>query len=281
MAWNANLDLHYSAAQGKTGLHYTHSGPLRILKSLYPEGDAICHNVMVHPPGGIVGGDTLSINVQVNEGAHALLTTPGATRFYKSPDMAGVQCVSASVANGARLEWLPLETIAYSGCNALNHAKFQLAPTAQMIGWDITAFGLPAAGEPYATGQFEQHLEIPGLWLERARIDAADARLMNSQLGLAGQRCMGSMFFASGSDINRAQRERLLELLRAGIQSQSHGHQASGLVAGVTAPNPRMLIVRTLSPLVEPCAQLFKQLWPAMRTEVWGLSSSAPRIWAM
>ncbi len=281
MAWHAKLDLHYSAAQGKTGLHYTHSGPLRILKSLYPEGDAICHNVIVHPPGGIVGGDTLRIGVQVDEGAHALVTTPGATRFYKSPDMAGVQRVSASVANGARLEWLPLETIAYSGCNALNHAKFELAPTAQMIGWDITAFGLPAAGEPYASGQFEQHLEIPGLWLERARIQAADKRLMDGQLGLAGQRCMGGLWYASGSAIGRAQRERMEALLREVVQRHSPQNENADLVAGVTAPNPRMLMLRALSPVVEPCALLFRAAWSALRAEVWALPHSAPRIWAM
>ena len=281
MAWHAKLDLRYSPAQGKTGLQFSHSGPLRILKSLYPEGDAICHNVIVHPPGGIVGGDTLSIGVQVGEGAHALVTTPGATRFYKSPDLAGVQRVSAQLDDGARLEWLPLEAIAYSGCNALNHASFNLAPTAQMIGWDITAFGLPAAGEPYATGQFEQHLEIPGLWLERARIDAADKRLMDGKLGLAGQRCMGGLWFASGSAVSRAQRERLLELLRDVMQLHGLKSEGSGLVAGVTAPNPNMLMLRALSPLVEPCTQLFKAAWSALRTEVWGLPHSAPRIWAM
>jgi urease accessory protein len=286
MAWHANLDLHYSAAQGKTGLHFTHSGPLRILKSLYPEGPAICHNVVVHPPGGIVGGDTLSIKVQVGEGAHALITTPGATRFYKSPDAAGVQRVTATVENGARLEWLPLEAIAYSGCNAINHASFQLAPQAQMIGWDITAFGLPAANLPYATGRFTQNIEIPNLWLERASIDAADNRLMNGKLGLAGQRCMGSLFFARGSEISRAQRERITELLREVVQRHKLEHAddesaALGLVAGVTAPNPRMLIVRALSPVVEPCAQLFKAAWSALRAEAWGLPHSAPRIWAM
>ena len=281
MAWHAELKLCYSTAHGKTALHFTHSGPLRILKSLYPEGDAICHNVIVHPPGGIVGGDTLSIGLQVAAGAHALVTTPGATRFYKSSGAKGVQRTTAKVDNAARLEWLPLEAIAYNGCHAVNHASFELAPEAQMIGWDITAFGLPAANEPYLTGRFLQTLEIPGLWLEHANIDASDQRLMHGKLGFAGKRCMGSLWFASGSEINRVQRARLLELVRAIVDRQGLQNDGAALVAGVTAPNPRMLIVRVLSPLVEPCAQLLKATWAAMRTEVWSLPPNAPRIWAM
>ena len=84
MPWHASLDLTYQRAGERTMLQHRHSGPLRILKSLYPEGEAICHNVIVHPPGGLVGGDALDITVQAGSGAHALISTPGATRFYRS-----------------------------------------------------------------------------------------------------------------------------------------------------------------------------------------------------
>ena len=82
--WHAQLRMDYKRQDARTVVHHQHQGPLRILQSLYPEGDAVCHNVLVHPPGGLVGGDTLEIKVHAEAGAHGLITTPGATRFYRS-----------------------------------------------------------------------------------------------------------------------------------------------------------------------------------------------------
>lgn len=107
MTWRAELSLDYALSTGRTVARHRHSGPLRVLQSLYPEGDAVCHNVLVHPPGGIVGGDVLDIRVAVGEGAHGLVTTPGATRFYRSEGESCVQQTLLDVAAGARLEWLP------------------------------------------------------------------------------------------------------------------------------------------------------------------------------
>src|SRR5689334_17607021 len=118
MPWHARLSLDLSCESGRTVARHAHEGPLRILQTLYPEGDAIAHNVLVHPPSGIVGGDTLDIAVHVHEGAHGFVTTPGATRFYRSEGDTAVQRARLRVDGGARLEWLPLETLAYSGCIA-------------------------------------------------------------------------------------------------------------------------------------------------------------------
>jgi PAS domain S-box-containing protein len=139
-----------------------HAGPMLVQKALYPEGETVCHNIVLHPPGGIVGGDRLDITLDLQPLAHAVITTPGATRFYRSAGAAGIQHVQGTLGHGARLEWLPLESIAHSGCIAHNHAQFLLANDAEMIGWDVLALGLPAAGEAFSTGRFEQHLELPG-----------------------------------------------------------------------------------------------------------------------
>jgi urease accessory protein len=276
MSWSAQLDLHYSVSNGRTALRFSHTGPLRILQSLYPEGDAICHNVLVHPPGGIVGGDTLDISLQVGAEAHALITTPGATRFYKSPDAPGIQCVSVHMQSGARLEWLPLETICYSGCKAVNTAKFDLAPGAEMIGWDITALGLPQAALPFEHGSLLQHIEIKDAWLERASIDASDQRLLRSSLGLADHRCMGTLFFATGQAMPRKRRELLLDAVRSAIE----GH-ALAPTSGATAPHPRVIALRTLGPLTEPVTDLLRKAWAALRRTAWQLDGSEPRIWSM
>ena len=113
MPWHARLQLDYTLEGTRTVARHAHNGPLRILQSLYPEGDAVCHNVLVHPPGGLVGGDLLDIRVQAHAGAHGLITTPGATRFYRSAGPLAEQRLCARLEDGARLEWLPLETIAY------------------------------------------------------------------------------------------------------------------------------------------------------------------------
>jgi urease accessory protein len=281
MAWHAQLDLHYTNAPSpegapRTTVQFAHSGPLRVLQSLYPEGPAVCHNVLVHPPGGIVGGDTLDITVQVDAGAHALITTPAATRFYKSNGEVGTQQVKAQLRSGARLEWLPLETICYNACQAVNTAVFDIAPGAEMMGWDITALGLPNANLPFERGSLQQHIEVKNAWLERAVIDAADQRLLHSPLGLAGNLCMGTLFFATGEAIPRERRELLLAALRASFD----GHELAA-TTGATAPNPRTIVVRTLAPRTEPAMHLLRGAWAALRQSAWNMGGTLPRIWSM
>ena len=276
MPWHARLQLDYRRDADRTVLHHAHEGPLRVLKSLYPEGQPICHNVLVHPPSGLVGGDMLDMQVTVGEGAHGLVTTPGATRFYRSEAGLATQQVHARLASGARLEWLPLEAIAYNGCDALNRAVFELAPGAELITWDITALGLPAADLPFAQGTFRQHLEIPGVWLERGTISATDTRLMDSPLGLAGQRCMATLVFAAGSAIAAERSERALACARDLLEASS-----LRLTAGATSPHQQVIVLRVLSPVTEPAMQLLRQVWAAWRHEMWGLPGAVPRLWNM
>jgi urease accessory protein len=274
MTWHASLQLDYTLESERSVARYLHQGPLRILQSLYPEGDAVCHNVLVHPPSGLVGGDTLDMKVTVGAGAHGLVTTPGATRFYRSDAGLATQQVHARVESGARLEWLPLEAIAYNGCDALNRAVFDLAPGAEMMTWDITALGLPAADLPFAQGTFRQHLAIPGVWLERGTLNANDTRLMDSPLGLAGQRCMATLVFAAGNAIAAERTERALACARDLLEASS-----LRLTAGATSPHKQVILLRVLAPMTEPAMQLLRQVWAAWRHEMWGLAGNVPRLW--
>lgn len=276
MTWHAELQLRYRKADDKTVLQHAHQGPLRVLQSLYPEGPGVCHNVLVHPPSGLVGGDVLDIGVQVASGAHALVTTPGATRFYGSDGVTASQNVRVQVADNARLEWLPLENIAYSGCQGVNALHMELAPTAQMIGWDVLALGLPAAGLPFERGSFTQHVQVPGLWLERGVIRADDHRLLNSALGLNGKRCLATLFLACGSAMSVGTREHLLEVTREVIQAHPLARSA-----GATCPNPQVMVVRVLAEVVEPAMGLLKTIWGAWRRHAWQLPDAPPRIWSV
>jgi urease accessory protein len=296
MTWHAQLKLDYRASSvaghGKTLLDFSHNGPLRILQSLYPEGDAICQNVLVHPPGGVAGGDDLDITINIQSGAHALITTPGATRFYKTSGDAAIQRTTVKMEEGARLEWLPLENIAYNGCLAENRLQLQLAPTAELIGWDITALGLPAADQPFERGAFTQHVELQSPnndhsphvhgsrahspWLERGRIAAEDKRLLQSPLGLAGHTCLATLFFIAGRAISTPAKELFLSKSRE--IAELHPLKPT---CGITSPHAQVIVLRVLAQHTEEALDLCKKVRGAWRELAWGLPNVPPRIWAM
>jgi urease accessory protein len=274
MGWQGHLQLSYRREGERCIVHDRHRGPLRILQSLYPEAPAVCHNVLVHPPGGIVGGDELALELVLGTGAHALLTTPGAARFYRSAGEAALQSVAAHVGDAARLEWLPLETICHRGALAENRMRFELAPSAEMIGWDVLALGLPASGEAFDHGRFTQHVELPGVWLERGVIDGADARLLDSPLGLAGHRVLATLWFASGQAMDASRREQLADAARAELAGSALERSA-----GATAPNEQVVVLRALAPRVEPAMALLQRVWARWRAVAWALPACVPRVW--
>lgn len=275
MSWQGHLKLDYRRDDsGRCIALDLHDGPLRVLQRLYPEGPGVCHHVLVHPPGGMVGGDRLDIAVTLAEGSHALITTPSAARFYRSAGETACQSLVAKLEAGARLEWLPLETLVYDGALGENQLRFDLAPGAEMMGWDLLALGLPAAERPFERGHYTQHLELPGRWLERGRIAADDLALLHSPLGLAGHSVMGSLWFAAGQALPGARREALLE----GARDISSRH-ALAATAGSTAPEPGIVVLRVLGARVEPVMGLLTEVWAAWRQLAWQLDPCAPRIW--
>jgi urease accessory protein len=267
------LRLHCRRNGERSVVHDSHDGPLRVLRSLYPEGPGICHQVLVHPPGGLVGGDRLAIELDVESGAHALVTSAGASRFYRSAGALAEQDVVLRLSPGARAEWLPLESIAYDGCIARNRLRFALGEGAEMLGWDLLALGLPAAEQPFLRGHFEQHIEWPGRWLERGHIDAADRRLLDSTVGLGGHAVSATLWFASGTPIGTAPRDTLLDAARATPADAS-------VTSGASAPNAHMVVLRALAPNVEPAMNLLRSVWVAWRQAAWGIGGDAPRVWA-
>lgn len=276
MGWQAKLRLDYSVEAQRCVARHVHEGPLRVLKALYPEGGRVCHHVLVHPPSGLVGGDELQINLHLQAGAHALITTPGATRFYGSDGLTAQQHVQAHVAEDATLEWLPLEALAYNRCQAHNQAVFHLAHGSRLIAWDVTALGLPHANQPFVQGQFQQHLEIAGTWLERGLIDAKDQRLLHSPLGLNGHTCVSTLVFAQGHAMADTLREQVVAMARELCESHPLRWQS-----GVSSPDERVVVVRVLSAQVENAMALLRSIWLQWRQQCWHLPAVMPRIWAM
>jgi len=187
---HASLRLRFARDAGVTRLvERRHSGPLRVQKALYPEGGAICHAIVVHPPGGVVGGDTLAVDAAVGPGAHALLTTPGAGKWYRANGRHSRQTVALAAGSDACLEWLPQETILYDGaCVSLEHTV-ELAAGARYIGIEILCFGRRACGETFSQGVLRQRSQIRRdgalLWWEQGAM-AAGGAAMNGATGLQG-----------------------------------------------------------------------------------------------
>jgi urease accessory protein len=170
---------------------------------------------------------------------------------------------------------LPIETIGYSGCVARNTMRFELAEGAEMIGWDVTALGLPASERPFEAGRFTQSIELPGRWLERGTIAADDARLLESPLGWAGRRVLATMWFATGDVLAAPRRAALLAAAATLIDAD-----ALRATAGATAPHDDVVVVRALADRVEPAMALLRNVWHAWRPLAWQRAATAPRVWS-
>jgi urease accessory protein len=272
--WHGHLNLAYTYDGLRTVARHTHDGPLRVLKALYPEGDAVCHHVLVHPPSGMVGGDALRVDVSVGAHAHALLTTPGATRFYRSQGPMASQTVAVSLDPCARLEWLPLEAIVYPQARASNSVHMTLGRAATMIGWDVVCLGLPASNAPFHEGEgvLQQHLEVRGAWLERAALRAGDARLLRSPLGLAGRSVMATAWVAWGE--GAAVGAGLVDVARDALA------QHQGMFA-VTQAQPTVVVLRVLAHEPQDVWPVLRSVRLAWRQALWGLAPNEPRVWGL
>ncbi len=275
MDWEAELRLAWRREGERTVSTFEHRGPLRVLKALYPEGPAVCHHVIVHPPGGIVGGDRLVIDGDVGESAHAVVSTPGATRWYRSDGAEASQQAVVRLGAGARLEWLPAETLVHDGALAAGQLRFDLGAQAQVIGWDLLALGLPASGERFERGRYDQRLEIPGLWLERGRIDAGDRLLLDSPVGLGGRRALATMWWACGEGTADAEAQG-----EAAVEAARRCIGAGPVDAAATAVQPRLVVVRALADRIEPLALLMREVRGAWRQALWRMEPAPLRMWA-
>ncbi len=269
--WQAALDLGFERRDDSTILsRREHRGPLRMQKALYPEGSDLCHAIVLHPPAGIAGGDQLEIGIEAGAEAHALLTTPGAGKWYRSAGPLAEQAVSIRVDAGATVEWLPQESIMFSGAAARMRTDVKLEQGARFIGVETLCFGRRASGETFDRGSLHlaTDIRIDGrlLWRERGVIVGASP-LLHSPIGLAGFSVCSTVLVV-GSDVGP-------ETLRA---CRAVTALEAGARCGVSVL-PQLLVGRYLGHSAQAARQWFVALWQCVRPTIIGRDAAVPRIW--
>lgn len=271
--WQANLTLGFADDAGTTRLiRREHTGPLRIQKPLYPENKDVCHAIIVHPPGGVVGGDELSISATVHKDASAFVTTPGAAKWYKANGKVSRQRVMLEVEENASLEWLPQETIFFDAAEVALEQNVTLAAGASYVGSEILCFGRTASGESFSSGSITQRTSIRQdgrlVWFEQGRL-AADSVLMQSPLGMNGRTVCATLITAGKVLPGDVIKE---------LRSLGTGLVTDGEAFGATQMKS-VLVARYLGDSSERARHLITALWQRLRPAMLEREAVVPRIW--
>ena len=266
-SWKARLELGFARDGARSVLaERRHDGPLVVQKALYPEGDSVCHAIVVHPPGGIAGGDELEIAARVGEGAAVLVTTPGAAKWYRSAGPRASQSVALRV--DGDLEWLPQEAIVFDGALADARMRIDLSASARYLGWDLVCLGRTGSGERFARGRYRFGTELRReghlLWLERGRLEGGSP-LLASPAGLGGRPVFGTLLAAT---------EGVTPELVAACRELAP-REGEGAVTRL----PGVLAARYLGASSEAARAYFTDLWRILRPALLGRVAEPPRIW--
>ena len=284
--WQAHLSLRCVGGDYGARLVSTeHHGPLYVQKPFYPEGKDCVHIYPLHPPGGVVSGDTLQIQLHAESKANVVITTPGATRFYKSRYKSVKQDANQSVINkitvndGSCVEWLPMETIVFNGAQAENNTQVYLENSAHFIGWEVCCLGLPASDAPFGKGalsqRFELYREDKPLLIDRLHF-SANSPLLSARSGLGGHTVYGTFACVPPIDhpLNEStQSQALLTRIREEMATQALAEKFS-----ITWIN-KVYLARYLGNNAEEARAGFSSIWHIIRPALTGRTACPPRIW--
>lgn len=268
--WRARLDLAFDRDGARTRLaRRSHEGPLVVQKPLYPEGPDVCQCIVVHPPGGIAGGDQLRLAIDAGRDSRVQLTTPGAAKWYRAEGRPSAQQLDFSVAQGAVLEWLPQSSILFDGIDARSDVRVRLARDSVYIAFDVVCLGRTASNERFDRGTWRQRVDIERegalIWSERAMLRGGDA-LLRSGVGLNGAPVFGT-FAAMAAHIP----DDLIAACRTPAPARGDGS---------VTKLPQAIVGRYRGDSTEAAHGYFTALWTIVRPALTGRIAIAPRIWS-
>lgn len=269
--WRGALQLRYGQEHGATRVvHSQVQAPLKVQRPFYPEGSAVCHSVILHTAGGVVGGDQLSLTVDLQPNAHALITTAAAGKIYRTNGLEAQQTVNIQIAPQACLEWFPQETIVFEQAKYRQQVRIELAPAATWMGWEITRFGRTARGERFFAGDWRSHTEVwqgdRPLWIDRQWFPGSEAAFYSPH-GLAGCPIVGSFALVG----HLVEPELITEL-----RSLWRGESGQ---AGVTRLQHGLLCRYRGHSTIE-VRQWFVTVWATVRSRILQRSVCIPRVWS-
>jgi urease accessory protein len=273
-SWLGRLSLTLESTPNGTQLaRSSHEGPLRIQRVFYPEGGACPHIYLLHPPGGVVGGDRLETSVELAERAQVLLTTPAAQKLYRSAGAASEIFNRLSIGPGATLEWLPSETLAFPSAQARSTTRVELAAGAAFVGWEISCYGMPARGERFEHGRVVSRFELyrgqAPLLIEAIELGEG-AGPLDDAYALRGQPVVATLYAVPPSG---AIESSLVDAVRIAIEC------APPNLCSVTSLD-ELLVVRALGPNVEGLRALLIRAWQLLRPALLAREAVLPRVWA-
>ena len=273
--WLASLELAFSAKNNKTILSKNlHFGPLMVQKPFYPESPEVCHIYLLHPPGGVVHGDQLKIDVNVQTFAHALVTTPAAGKFYRSAGLFASLTQTLHVEESAILEWLPQETLLFNDSRVHLKTLITVDKNARFIGWEMLCLGRKASAEPYSSGECRQHFELwrgnKPLFIERCHIEGQSS-MLKEKWGMDHWPLTATLIATNCTETQLNAVQDLFEQ-SSFTKINIKGHMS------VTLKND-LLICRFLGEQAEHARACFIEVWKLIRPGIVNKEAHIPRIW--
>ncbi|MBK1987952.1 urease accessory protein UreD [Sphaerospermopsis aphanizomenoides BCCUSP55] len=269
--WHGTLNLVYAKRQDSTQLIYNHNqAPLKIQRPFYPEGKEICHSIILHTAGGVVGGDKLTSQIHLQPHSQVLITTAAANKIYRSNGLQARQNINIQINAGAYLEYLPQETIIFNGAVYRQDVRIELDEKASFLGWEITRLGRTARGEKFVQGEMRSHTEIwrnnQPLWIDR-QIIPGNEQIFHSPHGLGGNPVIGTLVFIGvpiSQEIIEQARSLITQSMFAGVTRLEYG-----------------LLCRYRGNSTSEVRKWFTNIWQMLRVSCLNRGNCIPRVWQM
>jgi urease accessory protein len=230
--------------------------PLQVLTPLALDGAALVVS-MLNPTGAVLAGDRLRIDVEAEAGAHVLLTTPSATKVYRSDGPVAEQDVTLTVGAGAIVEWVPDHTIPFEGAAFRQRLQARVGPDATFLAVDAFAAGRVARGERWRFRRLDSALEVAddAGWIVYDRFTLSGEGEW-AGLGYAE----GAAYFATIVAVTPAPVDDLVAAVRGA------GELLDGARVGVGRLRRRGVLVRCLADSAPALADAVEGVWRRLRT---------------
>jgi urease accessory protein len=266
--WKGSLDLSYTYQPNRTRLDRSYvTAPLKVQRPFYPEGEEICHTVILHTAGGVVGGDILDQKIHLQPDSHALITTASASKLYRSNGPTAKQNIEVKIDTGGSLEWLPQETIVFDGACYRQEMTVDLATDASWSGWEIVRFGRSARGERFLSGEWRSNIEIrregKPVWIDRSFLTGGE--MIEGYSGLNDKAIVGTFVY-----IGRSVPDAIIDKIRDFSPIEE---------SGVTRILGEGILCRYRGNSTPEVREWFIKIWHLLRGEMRGRRSIVPRVW--